>query len=123
MPLRTLQDGQESVVQDEGEKEIVEDGEQAATEDKEKDKEKEEEKKDELPEDLRTLTVYPEPMMTNEQVRHGGFMLYVFGKLHRQTAGQTANSFEYLNLSDVVIGNRRNHVRLPGHISGDLGLH
>jgi len=27
MPLRTLQDGQESVVQDEGEKEIVEDGE------------------------------------------------------------------------------------------------
>ena len=98
MPLRTLQDGQESVVQDEGEKEIVEDGEQAATEDKEKDKEKEEEKKDELPEDLRTLTVYPEPMMTNEQVRHGGFMLYVFGKLHRRTDRQLARLATLLNI-------------------------
>ena len=39
-------------------------------------------KKDEneLPEDLRTLTVYPEPLMTDEQVRHGGFVLYVAGK-------------------------------------------
>ena len=35
---------------------------------------------DALPEDLRTLTVYPEPLMTNEQTRHGGFILYVIGK-------------------------------------------
>ena len=35
-----------------------------------------------LPDDLRTLTVYPEPMMTHEQVKHGGFILYVFGKCH-----------------------------------------
>ena len=33
-----------------------------------------------LPEDLRTLTVYPEPYMTHEQVKHGGFVLYVAGK-------------------------------------------
>ena len=41
----------------------------------------EEADEDKLPDDLRTLTVYPEPLMTNEQVRQGGFFLYVFGKL------------------------------------------
>lgn len=33
-----------------------------------------------LPDDLRKLTLYPEPMMTDEQVRNGGFLLYVCGK-------------------------------------------
>lgn len=71
MPLRSLEDAEVVV--------IVEPSSSAETE---KSTEKEEEDEDKLPEDLRTLTAYPEPLMTNEQVRHGGFFLYVFGKFN-----------------------------------------
>ena len=65
-----------------------------------------------LPDDLRTLTVYPEPIMSNEQVRHGGFLLYVFGKFYY---------FEIFKLT--FIGNGRNYVRIFGHITGDARLY
>lgn len=33
-----------------------------------------------LPDDLRTLTSYPEPYLSKDQVKNGGFLLYVAGK-------------------------------------------
>ena len=75
MPLRSLEDAEVVV--------IVEPSSSAETEkSKEKSTKEEEEDEDKLPDDLRTLTAYPEPLMTNEQVRHGGFFLYVFGKFN-----------------------------------------
>ena len=31
--------------------------------------------------DVRSLTIYPEPIFTNEQIKQGGFLLYLFGTL------------------------------------------
>jgi len=61
-------------------------------------------KKDEnkLPEDLRTLTVYPEPLMTDEQVRHGGFVLYVAGIMYA-FLGISLATQDYINPSIDII--------------------
>lgn len=32
------------------------------------------------PFDVRSLTIYPEPLLTDEQVKQGGFILYIIGK-------------------------------------------
>ena len=50
------------------------------TEEKKSEDATEVEDEDKLPDDLRTLTAYPEPLMTDEQVRQGGFFLYIIGK-------------------------------------------
>ena len=32
------------------------------------------------PVDVRSLTIYPEPILTDDQVKQGGFLLYIIGK-------------------------------------------
>lgn len=31
------------------------------------------------------MTIYPEPLLTDEQVKNGGFVLYILGKCEIQT--------------------------------------
>ena len=43
---------------------------------------------EEVAEDPRSLTIYPEPFLSNEQVQQGGFILYILGKLSICHPGQ-----------------------------------
>ena len=37
------------------------------------------------PTDVRSLTIYPEPFFSNEQIKNGGFLLYIVGKFECAT--------------------------------------
>lgn len=45
--------------------------------------EDEEKKETEAPiKNVRDMTIYPEPLLSKDQVKQGGFILYIAGKLH-----------------------------------------
>ena len=58
---------------------------------------------------MRSQTIYPEPVLTKDQVKSGGFILYVAGKCRE--------------LSEINENNFRHHVRFPWYLPRHLGLY
>ena len=71
-------------------------------------------------EEIRAQTVYPEPFLSEEATRHGGFIIYVAGKINSIFFLFSVVNFISLN---QLLSLYRNYVCVLGHLSSYVGLY